>query len=282
MRGRKPVISQFLIYLEKKGINNLSKVTKGDLNAYIPIIADSNPRSIGSVLSALRCFLRFSYQNKLIETDLVSTLQVVASKRRKIKIGFTNDEVGKILHGINRETAGGKRDYAILMLAKYTGLRAVDVLALRLSDINWANHEISVIQSKTASSLILPLETVVGNAIADYILHGRPTSNLSYIFLRLKVPYTELKSWSGYSIVKRNANRVGIEWSNVERKGFHSFRRSLGNWMLEAEIPLTTISEILGHAQLNSTKPYISTGFNKLQTCPLTLRGIEVGREELL
>jgi len=91
-----------------------------------------------------------------------------------------------------------------------------------------------------------------------------------------------MESWSGHAIVKRTAAKAGITWSTEAHKGFHSFRRSLGNWMLEAEIPLSTISEVLGHAKADSTKPYIMTHHSKLAMCALTLQGIETTRGELL
>jgi len=106
--------------------------------------------------------------------------------------------------------------------------------------------------------LKIPPKIPVCNAIADYILHGRPQSESPYIFVRTRPPYNPLRSWSGHSIVRRNAIAAGIGWVSNKRNGMHSFRRGLGNWMLEAEIPLETISEVLGHTSSDSTKPYLA------------------------
>ncbi len=73
----------------------------------------------------------------------------------------------------------------------------------------------------------------------------------------------------------------GIEWIPNKRNGMHSFRRGLGNWMLEAEIPLGTISEVLGHTSSDSTKPYLALQESYLGKCPLSLDGIPCLRKEL-
>lgn len=75
---------------------------------------------------------------------------------------------------------------------------------------------------------------------------------------------------------------VGVSHKLGERKGFHSFRRSLGTWMLENEVPLDTIKEVLGHSHMNSSRPYLSTNLEKLKNCSLSLDGIEVTRKELM
>jgi integrase/recombinase XerD len=75
---------------------------------------------------------------------------------------------------------------------------------------------------------------------------------------------------------------VGVSHKPSERKGFHSFRRSLGTWMLENEVSLDTIKEVLGHSHMYSSKPYLSTNLEKLKHCSLSLDGIEVTRQELI
>jgi len=263
MRGYKPIAKHFLRYIEKTGHKNLKHITREDIVHYLHVLAEDYT-NIGDTLPALRSFGAFLIENDIINIDMVSVLRVSIPVRRKYSFGFTQEEVNKILSAIDRSTVCGKRDYAILMMAKYTGLRAIDVLSLKLNEINWHNREVNIIQHKTEKSLTLPLNINVCNALADYILNARPQSEQPYIFLRAKSPFSPLKTWSGYSIVKRNAAKIGITWDGKERKGFHSFRRSLGNWMLEAEIPIETISEVLGHTSTDSSKPHLSTHQSQL------------------
>ncbi|MDP8314205.1 MAG: site-specific integrase [Candidatus Celaenobacter antarcticus] len=281
MRGYKPVIKHFLLYVESLQYQDLLLLTKKDITKYLPVLSE-NYSSVGDCLSVLRSFGNFLLRHNLINADLISVFQVSVPVRRKFAIGFTHEEANRIISAVNRSTTLGKRDYAILMLVKYTGLRAIDILYLKFAAIDWDKQELRIIQHKTGNELILPLTTNVCNAIADYILNGRPKSEIPYVFLRNRNPYMPLKSWSGHSIVKRNAAKIGITWTKEEHKGFHSFRRSLGNWMLEAEIPLDTIKEVLGHSDRNSTKPYIAAHLSGLLNCAISLQGIQTTREELL
>jgi len=281
MRGYKPVIKHFLLYFETLGYENLLNITNEDIVKYIPVLAQKYSR-MGDCLSRLRSFSEFLTEKVLVNTNISTALPVNAPTRKKYSFGFTREETEEILSAVDRTTTCGKRDYAILILAKYTGLRAIDILNLKFDEIDWHKFEVKLIQHKTGHPLILPLETRVCNAIADYILNGRPKSDLPFIFLRSRNPYLPLKSWSGYSIVKRNAAKVGITWSKEENKGLHSFRRSLGSWMLEAEVSIDTIKEVLGHRNRNSTKPYIATHQTGLLKCAMNLDGIDTSREELL
>lgn len=92
------------------------------------------------------------------------------------------EESDQIIQAVDRNTPVGKRDYAMLLLARYTGLRAVDVIHLQLQDIDWHKNEISIVQHKTQRPLVLPLENIVGNAIVEYILNARPQSDSQSLF----------------------------------------------------------------------------------------------------
>jgi integrase len=281
IRGRKPIIKHFFHYLEDCAITDALQVSQQDILSYLPTISEKYARP-GDILSILRSFLSFMYAENLFVADFASLLMVSVAKHRKYYHGFAKHEANDILSAANRETSCGKRDYAIIMLATHTGLRAIDVLALKFGDIDWKTHELRIIQHKTKKLLTLPLSVAVCNAIADYILSARPNSDVPHIFLRTRKPYRKLESWSGHAIVKSTAAKAGITWSAENHKGFHSFRRSIGSWMLEAEIPLSTISEVLGHAKADSSKPYIMTHHSKLAMCALTLQGLETTRRELL
>lgn len=280
MRSCKPVIKHFLLYIESLGYKDMLHINQEDVSSYIPVLSQSY-MCVGDCLSMLRTFGRFLLENGFTTINVPNILKLKVPFRKKYAFGFTHEETDRLLSAVDRETVIGKRDYAILMLAQHTGMRAIDVLNLKFDNMDWQKREIKLVQHKTGFPLILPLGLPVCNAIADYILNARPISELQFIFLRSRSPHTEMKSWSGYSIVKRNAAKAGIFWVKEDRKGFHSFRRSLGSWMLEAEVPLETIREVLGHRSQNSTKPYISTQTSNLYICSMALGGITTVREEL-
>lgn len=170
----------------------------------------------------------------------------------------------------------------MLLLALRTGLRSIDITNLQLDDIDWKNNAIEIVQKKTGSSLVLPLLTDVGNALADYILNGRPNSPLHYIFLRSQAPHQQLSEHSCcYGISKSMMKKAGVRQGEGERNGFHSFRHSVAARLLAEETPLPVISSILGHRNKDSTMIYLSTDLKHLRTCALNLAGIEVTRGEL-
>ena len=281
LRGQKPIVKHFLHYLEDCGVYDTTQISRDNVLAYIPVVAEKYKRP-GDALIVLRPFIQFLYSNKYINTDFSQVLRVKVPSQRRYYYGFTKQEVNDILSAVAKETTCGKRDYSIIMLAINTGIRAVDALNLKISDINWDARVLNIIQHKTEEPLVLPLNIQTCNAIADYILNARPETDSPHIFIRDKRPYRKLESWSGYAIIKRAAKKAGITWLPEERKGFHSIRRSLGNRLLESETPLSMISEILGHSKVDSSKPYIATHHSKLGICALTLCGIEPTRGELI
>ncbi len=281
IRSTKPVVKHFLMYAVSLGHESVRSITLADIISYIPKLAESY-RRVGDALSILRGFGTYLYESALTELHLGSAFSIKAPSRKNLHAGFTQEEAAAIISGIDRSTICGKRDYAILMLAIHTGLRGIDVLKLTFTNINWEKGEIHLTQSKTSQELTLPIPMSVLNALADYILHARPESQeKSIIFLRVRKPYTPMKTWSAHSIVRRNALRAGVEWPADERKGFHSLRRTIASWMLEAEIPLEMITEVLGQRDTDSTRPYIAVHQPGLAECALDLQSIPMGREEL-
>jgi integrase len=103
-------------------------------------------------------------------------------------------------------TPAGKRDYAILMLASVTGIRAIDIANAKLTDINWRESTIHFVQHKTGFGLSLPLVASAAAAIADYILNARPEAESPYIFLTEVAPYRRLSDKSSVANVLNNSN----------------------------------------------------------------------------
>ncbi len=272
---------QFMLYCEELKYSDLSNIMKEDVLNFIPYISPRYPGGLDGMLTTLRSFGRYLSHEQLAAVDISLLLQIPCAKKKRVKCGFSHKETEQILSAVDQATICGKRDHAMMLLAISTGLRSVDIINLKLTDINWHRNEILVVQQKTKRSLVLPLEVSVGNAIAHYILHGRPASALPYIFLRSRSPYAKLDNRTGWSIVKRYAAKAGIHWEVNERKGFHSFRRSIGTWMLETGTSLSTISDILGHSRPDATKPYLSINQQGLLDCALGLCGIEVQASEV-
>jgi integrase len=221
-------------------------------------------------LFCVRVFLRHLYENSFTRENLSLAIPEIIARRTVFREGFTDKEIARLLNEPNRETAVGKRNYAMMLLAVQTGLRACDVVNLKRENIDWRAKEIRIVQQKTGKSLSLPLEPESGNAIADYLLNARPKSDLSYIFLRHAGAPRPIGSRGASSIVTRYLRRAGIV-SDIPRRGFHSFRRSFGTRLLQNEIPLELLRQLLGHSKIDSLKPYLSVDEQGLKNCALGL-----------
>jgi integrase len=175
------------------------------------------------------------------------------------------------MEGIETGTACGKRDYAMVALAVWTGLRCCDIVALRMQDIDWRRDEITLIQDKTSRPLVLPLSPAAGNAVADWILHARPETDAPEVFVRLKAPLVKLGSSTGDQIMRRRLARAGIDHVPGDGKTFHALRRTTGTRLIESGAGQPLTAQILGHGQINSARRYFALDIEHLRECCLPL-----------
>lgn len=269
-------------YLNKKGHVDFSSVSPEDVWAYAISISKHHRSSMGNVLSDLRAFSQFLYAEGFSSIDYSLILTVSVPKKRRVLPGFSVDEGDRVVDAVDTNTPLGKRDYAILLLAQFTGMRGIDIINLKRSDINWYSETIHIAQHKTGKALSISFEPVVGNAIADYLLNGRPASDSPYIFLKHCSPVSKLNDASVSNIAKKYLDLAGIPRPATARKGIHCFRRSLGARLLEAGTPTHMISQILGQRDPNSVRSYLHMGTEKMRECAIDLVGIEVEMEGLL
>ena len=282
VQGEMSTVHAFLSFAAGKGYTSLSQVQRHDVSEHLVSVSGIRTSGMADCLTRLRAFFRYLAGEGIISETMPATLQMKTAIHKKVHNGFTTEEADLIMASADRTQDVGKRDYAMMALARYTGLRAVDIIHLKLHDIDWYKNEICIVQQKTQRPLILPLENIVGNAIADYILNARPKSREERIFLRTRAPYEPLGQGNGTAIVTRYARKAGIDKELGCPKGFHSFRRAIGVNMLSADVPLETISEVLGLSSSSSTKPYISIAVDSLRCCAMPLAGFECTRKELL
>ncbi len=272
---------QFWVFLEEKGIYYISEITRSCIEAYLSFFSKLRKGSIDKDVLMLKRL--FDFLNSEQYTDLVIDFSMLkpAGRRSAVLPHFSHDEISKILSSFDTSTRNGKRDYAITILAVYTGLRSSDIYNLTLENIDWTNNEIRINQQKTGNSLVLPLSIVAGNAVADYILNGRPNVDEKWIFLRNVPPYTRLQgSSSGNTMLKRHLAKMGWNLENTG-KSFHALRRSAGSWMSKKHTPLPVIAEFLGHINTEATKRYLSYDEENMRKCCLGLDDIPVLRGNL-
>jgi site-specific recombinase XerD len=280
----KNVSRQFLEYLEQKKVKDIAEVGVNEISSFIPVFSKHyQPTTMRTELTALRCFLRYLEGRNLTQICLSNAIPSSFGRATTIIPVITPEEEQNLLDSADHTTASGKRNYAMLLLALRTGLRSIDITNLKLGDIYWKSNTIEIVQAKTGIPLVLPLLTEVGNAIADYILNGRPDSKQPYLFLRSQAPYRKMSGHSAcYAISRKMMKEAGIRQGEGHRKGFHCLRHAVAARLLAAETPLPIISSILGHRNKESTKVYLSTDLEHLRACALSLTGIAITKDEHL
>ena len=271
-------VRDFLRRMELLGPTEYEQLTLHDVTDRISKTAAETPLGIFNTMVAMHSFAQFVSEIHPELPNITAALICTPAKRRRVYMGYSDEDAQKILAVIDRENAQGKRDFAMVMLAYSTGLRGCDIVNLKFENIDCKAGEIRLIQEKTNIPLALPLDVIVGNAIAEYILKGRPECNSEYVFVRMLRPYTKLRSlWStiaGYAHTALGADR--------KINGPHAFRRGMGRRLLEAGVPSSMICDVLGHASAASLRQYTASSLECLRQCARTLESIPVIQEELL
>lgn len=269
------VIRHFLLSLSIQGITDVSQATPEHIQLFLSDISKSRSRSMDQVISSLRKLDYYLTTLGMQGLPYAGLLMAPRARDRKIYPCMPQDDIKLILESIDRSTSIGKRDYAILILAANSGIRAGDIANIKLVDIDWRKNEIHILQGKTQNSLSLPLIKNVGAALADYILNSRPESKSPQIFLRSLAPYQGFKDGVSVACVLRRHMKVaGVPHRPGDGKTMHGIRRMFGTQMTIEGVPITTIAQILGHRDVSSAKAYISLDINGLRKCALGVDSI--------
>jgi integrase len=267
------VAHKYFEWLTGQGFSDLRGIGAEQIQNFL--LHCSETMAMGSVHNTRLFMLKlysYLYESGQSQSSFAALLSFKVNRGKKVAETQSADELAAMLESIDRRTVEGKRAHAVMMLGIVLGLRACDIVALRLSDIDWINGEIKILQAKTAISVILPLTKDVGESLSDYILNARPRSNSEQIFLRSKAPYTGLKSAVTIGeIYESCCKAAGLPPS----KRFHTLRRTLGTSMLASGTPITTVAQILGHNETDSTKRYIAVDKEHLKMCALPFDGIK-------
>ena len=190
--------------------------------------------------------------------------------RGKLLSTYTNEEIQQILNIINTDTKHGKCIYSILTILAYLGLRAGDIINLKFENVDFTNNEIKFYQTKTQQLLTLPLIDEVKYPLLDYIKNGRPQSkDVEYVFSTMYAPYTKYNDTSSiFRMVDESMKKAGINYSN-KHHGPHSLRHSLATNMISNNVPISAISQILGHNNIKTTEIYITKDTTHLRELTL-------------
>jgi len=265
------VARAYLVFLEGRGICRLGDVDGSSVLGFLDSLTDAwATSSLFWVVSNLRPFLKFTGRS-----DLVDAVGLAGVKRSHAILPMLSEEVERLVVQACATRVIPARDAAITLLAVTTGLRACDIISLRLADIDWRARTAGIVQQKTNNPLTVPLTDLLIGRLADYVLDERPDSPDDHLFLRSVAPHAQL---ADHASVHRVITTVFCKAGVTDVKaGTRLLRHNAATRLLRASVPMPTISAVLGHARPESTDLYLSVDQVGLLDCVLDLPDVAGG-----
>ena len=266
--------SRFLDYADSQSISSCGDISLTLINRYIKTLAGYTYKTVEQQLCSLRALFKYLFKDDLIVTDFSQKIPMVQSRKKtRIPSVWSVSDLKKLIAAIDRGSPVGKRDYAMILLACHLGLRVSDIKKLTFENFHWEDKQLVFTQSKTRTSLSLPLVQDVGWAVIDYLKYGRPDIDSPYLFIRHLAPFLPFSENDHlHQIIIKYMRLAHIPVSPKKRVGMHSLRHTLASLLLENDTPLPVISNILGHLDVESSAVYLKVDIKKLKECPLDLK----------
>jgi integrase/recombinase XerD len=219
-----------------------------------------NPESAKAMVTAVRALLRFLHAAGHVPVSLAGAVPAVAGWRlASLPRGLDATVVSRLLASCDRGTITGRRDLAILTMLARLGLRGAEVAALELADVDWRGGEVAI-RGKGGRIERLPLPADVGEAVAAYLMAGRPRCGAPAVFCTVRAPYQRLSAAAIRGIMAQACRRAGLP-----RAGAHRLRHSLATQMLRAGASLPEVGQVLRHRSPLSTSVYAKVDENALR-----------------
>jgi integrase/recombinase XerD len=263
-------LTQFLQSLGQDATpRRLAKLDYERVEQFVLAYASGNGRSARrSMQSALRTFLRFALHAGYLRQPLDHAVPRFRTyKLATVPRGLAEQQAQEVLRKVDRNTAVGRRDYAILQLLSTYGVRGGQLRALRLDELDWARDQILFKAAKHGKDVWVPMTLDAGEALLDYLQHGRPACSCPEVFLTSLPPYHSLPHSSTLSAIVRHRLRAAD--IDLPSAGAHAFRYAFATRMLRQGNGLKAIADMLGHRNLSTTFRYAKVDFNALKQVAL-------------
>ena len=268
-----PFIRRFLHEVCPAGVGDLGRISQEEVIRYIERHArDWSAESGKAMCWSLRAFLRYLHHKGLNPLALAGCVPSIRQwKLASLPTYLSTAQVQKVLHGCDRATAMGRRDYAILMMLAKLGLRADEVATLTLDDVDWRSGEM-LVRAKGRQRARMPIPPDVGAAVVAYLRDGRPKSSCRRLFLRTLAPNVGFASGCAITMIAKTAlERAGIR--GYAHQGAHFFRHSLATELLRSGATLSEIGQLLRHESHDTTRIYAKVDVDALRTLSLPWPG---------
>jgi integrase/recombinase XerD len=215
--------------------------------------------------TALRMFVRFLIAEGRCASGLENAVPTLAHWRLASLPRYLSEaDVERLIESCDLTSPVGRRDRPILLLLARLGLRAGDIVRLRLSDIDWKDASIRLC-GKGHREARLPLTQEVGHALVAYLRTARPRTETDRVFVRCRAPFLAFRSHCAVSvIVDRALRRARVK--RPCRGAAHLLRHSVATSMLRHGASLQDVATLLRHRSITTTQIYAKVDVRALRT----------------
>ena len=272
LRNTRPLSGHFWLRAFPSGQPDFHQISADGIARFVQHQAERiTSKDAPTVVTALRSFLRHLLIRGAIDADLAACVPTIATwSLSQVPKFLPAEQIQRVLDSCDRDTASGRRNYCILLLLARLGLRAGEVVALTLDDIDWESGVITV-RGKGKRVAQMPLPVEVGAAIAAYLRRGRPACSNRRVFIRERAPLVGFASSMAIaSLVDRALKKAGVESAY---RGSHVFRHSLATTMLNHGASLYEIGDLLRHRRPDTTAIYAKVDLVSLRSIALPWPG---------
>jgi integrase/recombinase XerD len=258
----------FLATVFANGLVDVAAIQAGDVVGFVgDLTGRYQPRTVELAASALRSFFRFLRTAGLRADRLEDAVPMVPHRPSALVRHLAPGQLGQLIASLDSGSPRGLRDRAIILCMARLGLRAGEVVQLRLDDLDWRNATVRVRARKTGHGALLPLTAEVGAALADYLRRGRPDAPARQVFvLHWLRPGAPISASIVGRAVDNALRRAGID---APIRGANLLRHSLATDLLERGASLREIADVLGHMSLATTRIYAAVDIAALREVAL-------------
>ena len=254
-------VRRFDHFLHGHQVSDWRQLQVQHLDRFVRQQAAHNIGRIHRVHKILRGLLHYLFSLGYVERDWAAALRSPPDYRlARTPRALAPAQVLRILASIDRRAPGGRREFAIVLLAASLGVRASEIAGLRLEDLDWKQGVARFIQPKNRHLLHLPLSWSLVKALADYLKNERPrASPYRQVFLGRTAPRRPLGPRTVSSLIARRMRQASIPASG------HQLRHAFASELLRLGTPFSTLQELLGHTHISSTQVYTKIDLRQLR-----------------
>lgn len=260
-------VTRFCRFLAGYGIHSFVEISPGLIKDFNRADDHLTAEGKNAYNVRIRKFLQFLERKEVLPYGLHQALCCMAAPKEEIVVTLSDNEKEQIARKHNTAASPIElRNRAILLLGMKMGLRASDIVNMKLSDIDWKCQSIRILQKKTQYEVELPMPVEVGNAIYLYIKNGRPRTNCHSVFVKTNAPFDSL-----HSSVCLHALKSALPERHCPGSGFHVTRKTFATDQSRHHVGKNSIADMLGHRDAASLSCYLNLDSDRMRLCPLSL-----------